>query len=173
MPNNKLNDDLLVAPVFQLPYPAKPYLCDTDPQTDEFPSLTKQADAESCDINNIVAQYLRTGLLPQHPRSGFYADLSSLPDYQSALQIVIDAQNAFDELPADLRARFANDPATFVEFCSDPKNEDELVRLGILAPNAPPAEAPQELGEGEGGAITPPVSSKPASTAKKTASTEA
>lgn len=42
------------------------------------PSMTHQSHAESCDINNIIRQFDRTGLLPPPKRPGQYADVSAL-----------------------------------------------------------------------------------------------
>lgn len=42
------------------------------------PSMTHQAHAESCDINNIIRQFDRTGLLPPATRPARFADVSNL-----------------------------------------------------------------------------------------------
>lgn len=42
------------------------------------PSMTHQSHAESCDINNIIRQFDRTGLLPPPKRPGQYADVTAL-----------------------------------------------------------------------------------------------
>ena len=39
-------------------------------------------------------------------------------------------------LPADVRARSGNDPAGFVDFCSDDNNADEVEKLGLMLPEA-------------------------------------
>lgn len=44
------------------------------------------------------------------------------------------------DLPAKVRSRFENDPQKFLEFCSDPKNRDEAVSLGLIM--SAPASAP-------------------------------
>ena len=76
------------------------------------PSLTKQSFQNECNINSIMKKWEKTGLL-SHSRSSQprYGDFSNVTDYQSALNAVSDAQDAFMELPAQVRARFANDPA--------------------------------------------------------------
>jgi len=85
------------------------------------PSLTKQSERSSCDINKIVQKYVKTGVMP-HVRSAVaqYVDAAMLPDYQSALNTVLDSQETFLALPAKVRAHFQNDPALFVSaFDSD------------------------------------------------------
>lgn len=79
------------------------------------PSLTKQSERSSCDINKIVQKYVKTGVMP-HVRNAVaqYIDAASLPDYQTALNVVIESQETFLSLPAQVRAHFDNDPSKFV-----------------------------------------------------------
>lgn len=54
------------------------------------------------------------------------------------MDIVIRAQEAFDALPSSWRTKFNNDPANFVDFCQDPNNRDEMIKLGMIeVQNAP------------------------------------
>lgn len=43
-------------------------------------SKTKQSHRDSTDINNIIAQFDRTGQLPQARRQGYYGDVSGMND---------------------------------------------------------------------------------------------
>lgn len=101
------------------------------------PSLTKQSFAEEADINTIVKRFNLTGQLPQDVRMPTYADFEGILTFHDAMNAVRDAQEAFFELPAELRSRFGNDPGAYVDFCSDPKNQDEAVKLGLAKPKAP------------------------------------
>lgn len=105
------------------------------------PGKTDPSGAADCDINNIVERYARAGgkidLGRYHPEVVF-GDTTLLPsDYSSALQMVIDAQNAFMTLPAEVRKRFDNDPARFVDFVDDPSNGPDLVAMGFATSRAP------------------------------------
>lgn len=105
------------------------------------PSLTSQADLKESDMNHIIQRYMRNGVLPGGRADGFYGDTTTLPqDYQSALDIVIEAQESFDALPSAIRERFGNEPLNFLNFCSDPKNLPELRSMGLTS--LPPEEAP-------------------------------
>lgn len=96
-------------------------------------SLTKQSEAQACDINNIMRRYQTTGVIDHVNRvTGAYLDVFALPDYQSALHTVSQAEDAFFALPATLRARFDNDPAKLIAFVKDPANRKEALALGIL-----------------------------------------
>lgn len=41
-------------------------------------SMTHQSAADSCDVNQIMARYDRTGVLPPSARQGVFADVTSL-----------------------------------------------------------------------------------------------
>lgn len=116
----------------------------------KMPSMTKQAFVAQCDINNILKQFKLTGMV-QHMSAkaaeGRYEDLPDAVDFQEALNAVHDAQAAFASLPSKVRNRFENDPAQFLEFMSDPKNQEEVYELGLavrpipLSPDSPLGEA--------------------------------
>jgi len=106
--------------------------------TDFDRSKTVQSELAACDINNIIAQFDRTGQLPARTRDAIYADVSTVGSYQDALHAVADAKRLFMELPAKTRAEFGHDPAAFLDFCADPANRPELVKLGLVAPDPEP-----------------------------------
>lgn len=98
------------------------------------PSLTKQEFAEENDINFIVKRAQVTGELPLNMKAPVYGDFSEVPDYQSALNIVNEAQEAFQSLSSAIRERFSNNPAMMLDFLADPRNIKEAVELGLIAP---------------------------------------
>lgn len=114
--------------------PDKNYRSDID-FTGEV-SLTKQSEAEACDINNIMKKYEATGLLPDSSgRQPYYGDFSTMETFQEALHIVSEANSVFHSLPAEIRAKFQNDPAQFLGFIEkSSQTQDgvkELVDLGL------------------------------------------
>jgi phage internal scaffolding protein len=120
-------------------------------------SLTKQSDAEACDINNIMAPYARMDmrdLLNNNP--GQYLDLTDSKTYHDAMNIVVEAQAAFDALPAGIRKQFGNDPENFLEFTNNPENLPAMVEMGLVEAVSDPranttpsgdAKRPQKAGE--------------------------
>lgn len=52
-------------------------------------SMAIQADAEMCDINNIIARYERTGMAPPVMRQGVYDDVSALN--RDLTELVVEA----------------------------------------------------------------------------------
>lgn len=111
------------------------------------PSLTKQEFAAENDINYIVERARVTGELPQKRTEPVYGDFTSVPEYQEALNIVNEAENAFQSLPSIIRERFQNNPAMMLDFMADPKNRPEAVALGLIGGDTPkpaPTAEPQE-----------------------------
>lgn len=105
----------------------------------EKPSRTKQSFKDECDINKIMkrfknvagADYLATF---NECVSGHFGDVSDIPDYRAARDQIMRAEALFEALPSIVRKRFDNDPAAFVDFCSNPANQDELIKLGLANP---------------------------------------
>lgn len=105
------------------------------------PSRTQEHFKDECDVNNIMKKYRNSGQVTHLARtSGVYADLTSIKDYHSAMNQVVQAQEAFATLPASVRERFANDPARLLDFIKDEKNYDEGVKYGLFEkrPDTPP-----------------------------------
>lgn len=104
-------------------------------------SLTVQADLQQSDINFIVRQFGLTHELPYGMQVPVFADYSGIPnDFHAAMQYVADSEAAFMQFPAEIRARFNNDPGKLLAFIGDPNNTDEAVSLGLASRPAPPAE---------------------------------
>lgn len=100
-------------------------------------SLTHQSMAPECDINSIMRKYERTGVLEhRNTFEGQYGDFTNVTDYHESMNQVIAADEMFQTLPAKIRRRFHNDPGAFLEYASDPDNQDDLIKMG-LATRAP------------------------------------
>lgn len=100
----------------------------------EDPSLAIQSAQEETDINTIVKRFGLSGQLPSGIAAPTYGDFTDVVDFQSAMQAVAGAREAFDALPAAVRSRFHNDPGELVDFCSDEANRAEAVKLGLVVP---------------------------------------
>lgn len=93
---------------------------------------TKQQFREECDINTIMNRYLASGEMPAiNQQAPQYLDVTG-QDYQESMQFIAGAQSLFNELPSSIRNRFQNDPATFLDFCSQDKNRPEMAEMGLL-----------------------------------------
>ncbi len=116
--------------------------------TDFDVSKTRQSEAAATNINTIMARYDKTGVLPVDSRQAFYADVSQMGDYRTALEQVRVADDAFMALPANVRAQFENDPALFLDFTSDPANRDQMREMGLIEKK--PEDEPVVVEGGDG-----------------------
>jgi phage internal scaffolding protein len=103
-------------------------------------SLTQQQFREESDINTIVDRFMKTGHLPEPASMPQYVDYEGVFDFQSAMNVVRQADENFMRMDAKVRARFHNSPQEFLEFFANPDNGDEAVRLGLAVSNAQPKE---------------------------------
>lgn len=103
------------------------------------PSLTRQEFADDCDINVILAQYERTGVINHYSSTTpEYLDLTEFPDdLQGSLLLMKEAEKAFMRLPAIVRKEFDNDAVQFVEFAHDPHNLPQMREWGLAEPAKP------------------------------------
>lgn len=139
-----------------------------DPKTGELvyqPSMTKQSFVAECDINNIVRDFTQHGMVThinEKAQAGAFADLPDSVDYQEALEIARAGQTAFDELPAQVRKRFDNDPVKFLDFLQDPANLEETYELGLATRPPLPAQesAPPKAADQASDQVPPPAPPK-------------
>lgn len=96
-------------------------------------SVVQQQFADECDINTIVKRFGLTGELPNGIAMPVSGDFTGVTDFQSAMNLIRKSQEAFFELPAEVRERFSNDPARLMQFLEDPSNRDEAIKLGIVS----------------------------------------
>lgn len=124
-----------------------------------------QSAQEECDINTIVKRFGLTGQLPSNLRAPVFGDFTEVMDFHTAMEAVRKAQEAFDQMPANVRSRFHNDPQEFVAFCSDDGNRVEAEKLGLVLPKVPEppvvpisvrvvGDAPPPPKGGKGGEVT-------------------
>jgi phage internal scaffolding protein len=107
-------------------------------------SLTQQQFRDESDINNIVDRFMKTGHLPDPVSMPQYVDYEGVFDFQSAMNVVRQADENFMRMDAKVRSRFHNSPQEFLEFFADPANSEEAVRLGLALPRtkeSPPDDA--------------------------------
>lgn len=95
------------------------------------PGQTEQAHKKECDMNYILRNYHRTGLIT-HAKTyeGQYDDVS-VQDFQEAMFLVDKAKAMYGELPSNIREQFAG-PQKFLEFVNNPENRPKMQEMGIL-----------------------------------------
>lgn len=121
--------------MFKAPFVRSAYNYDMDKASEESElvpsgvSLTVQSQAEEADINVLVKRFGITGTMPQNMRVPEYGDFEDVFDFQSAMNAVRQSQESFDRMPAELRARFGNDPQAFFDFATALDKDGKLVNL--------------------------------------------
>ena len=120
-------------------------------------SKTQQEFKDECDINMIIDKF-GPDLSSGANRQPTFGDFTAVDDFQSAMELVADAQYQFDTLPAALRKRFDNDPNAFIEWF-DQASPDELKEAGLI--NEPLVVAPAPAEPGATPAPVPPEPTPP------------
>lgn len=110
--------------------------------------MTKQEFKDECDIENILKQFSKTGIIEHITKQeAQWLELPDAMDYQQSLETMRQAQEAFESLPSVVREKYDNNPERFLEALHDPSQKDYLTEVGIFAPKwvkdaAPPAASP-------------------------------
>lgn len=138
-----------------------------DENKEESRSRTVQADKAETDINLIIDRAIKGNTLMVNQREPRYGDFSSGFDFTENMQRIKAFESEFERLPSQLRARFDNDPAKLIDFASDPANEEEAIKLGILPkkqvvvePDSPSGDEPDLVPEAPAMSASPVVPAK-------------
>lgn len=131
--------------------------CSLDAAKDDLLCAVNGADQSfknSCDVNIIMAQYAKTGMLPQNTSiPARFIDNTTIPSLEHAFDIVNAAYEAFFELPPTIRKLMDNDPSKLENFIADDNNRDLLIKNGILVD-----KTPREVTiKSDGGAVDPAI----------------
>ena len=101
-------------------------------------SRTLQSEYESTTIDWYLKRYSATGVDPFANRimDARFGDFSNYESFLTAQTKLAQVRQGFDNLPAEVRAKFNNNINAFMEFVTNPANESELVSLGLVKPIA-------------------------------------
>lgn len=113
-------------------------------------SSTVQADMADADINTIVRRFGLVGEMPEALGIPQYGDFTGISDYRSALDAIGYAQEQFAQIPAEIRAKFQNDPGEWMSWIHDPANVREAISLGFaveIPHNTSTSEIPPKVEE--------------------------
>lgn len=104
-------------------------------------SLTRQEFSDESDINSIMKRFEKTGMLPANNLTPKYLDLAGAPNnLQDVMNIMNEADAAFQRLPAQVRKEFDNDPVKFTEFAMNKENLPKLREWGLAEPEKAPEQ---------------------------------
>lgn len=136
---------------------------DTDAESDATgfkpigATLTDQSQKDETDINLMIERF---GVLGTAERASIkvppmHQDFAEgVTDFQTAMNTIREAQEAFNALDAHSRARFNNDPGMFIEHMEQvlsaaeskrrDRQIDELIEMGLAMPReTPPVVSPE------------------------------
>ena len=121
-------------------------------------SRTKQSERDACNINLIMAKYVKTGLIAHVNRFGGDYSFATSVSFHDAMNIVTKADSMFADLPAEVRRRFNGEPGEFLDFVQNPENLEEMRELGLAhgAQDVPPGSVDASV-EVESAQIPPEV----------------
>lgn len=112
---------------------------------------TQQQFKEETDINTIVERFGISGETPPTMNFPSEQDFTEAFDFQTSMNVIVQARESFMTLPAKVRARFQNDPQQFMEFMHDETNIDEMIKLKLAVkreertkPEEKPPTKPEE-----------------------------
>jgi len=111
------------------------------------PSRTKQSFRDEVDINQVIARYHKTGILPQNNTHELtFGDYSNPIDFHEAQNKIMRANDLFYALPSHIRREFNDSPGDFLNFAQNPDNQDAMVEMGLL-PSPLPSESTEPTGD--------------------------
>lgn len=85
---------------------------------------------DSCDMSVILEKYMNGDTSVIQKRAAMYGDFTNMPKtYAEVLQMEIDAKNAFDRLPVEIKEKFDND---INKFLVSSGTEEWFDKLGML-----------------------------------------
>ena len=156
IPKNRMN---MTNPMFKVFYAEK--IEKVDVWSSSEPPQTLQEFKDEADINNLVARYKQTGAFYDalaarnqgvQPRVPIFEDVSEIPDFAAAQEIINQGKEAFAALPPSVKSTFSNSPDLFLAFMTENANNPEMLsKVGVLA-----ATQTQEGVQG----VTPPANVK-------------
>ena len=110
-------------------------------------SKTLQEFKNDCDIN-VIMEKIKCGIDPTPAsvmrgalkRQPLYGDFTMFGDFSAMQNKILQAEEMFASLPAQIRAKFGDNPASLIEFVNNPKNREECERLGLFVPKKQESE---------------------------------
>lgn len=109
-------------------------------------SLTVQGDHDLAEIHSIISRHTANEIFNNFVHdvdNDGVIDVADIPNYFEGLTNVRKAEEQFARLPSRIRKEFGNNCHKFVDFCTDPKNMDRMVELGLAVPREEPPAPPQ------------------------------
>lgn len=119
-----------------------------------YPSRTiRDADVvKECDIHYLYSNLLKFGTaypgrLTKPSRIPQFVQSVAPRDLATAMDVVNKAREQFEQLPVEVRDKFNYNPYRFMEFVTNDKNKEELVKMGLANIVKPVKTLAQEVAD--------------------------
>lgn len=134
-----------------------------------------QSHRDSTNINSIIAAFTTNGAqVPLSQQQGHYGNFAAAPSLHEAYEAVFASEQAFAELPSEVRAAALNNPIQFVEMLDDEYGRELLTSAGLVlgeAPDQAGAKPPSQAQAEPAPDAAPPANEPPEGGAKDTPTT--
>lgn len=118
-------------------------------------TMTQQNLVEQADINKLIRSHGVSHIVQNaNALEALYGMEITSMDLQDAEQMIKDAEKLFNEVPSEIRKKFANDAGAFIDYATNPDNLEEMQKLGLA--KIPTEESPVKV------QITNPETTEPA-----------
>jgi len=99
----------------------------------------EQSHKDEVNINNIVKRAGGMELIAKvNALKDWKFDDVTSNDFQENMNAIIKARDTFADVPSEIRRKFDNDPAKFMDFVRNPENIQAMIDLGL-------SKAPEEV----------------------------
>lgn len=100
-------------------------------QSDDEKILVEQNHKDEVDINNIVKKHGMDLIAKTAAMQNFIYDDNPNNDFQETMNAIIQAEKSFSSIPSEIRKKFDNSPAQFMDFIHNSENQQQLVDWGL------------------------------------------
>jgi len=98
----------------------------------------EQTHKDEVNINNIVKRHGMDLIAKTAALQQFTYDDNPNNDFQETMNMILKAKESFSSVPSEIRKKFDNDPAKFMDFIHNGDNQQQLIDWGLAkAPETP------------------------------------
>lgn len=114
-------------------------------QQEERENRTVQSEADRCNINKIITRYRKTGVIDHTNNLPTQYGVAVGDDFKTIMDKTRKVQQSFESMPVEVRQRFNNDAAQFMDYVSTtPQSEIEKDEMFYEQKVMKPERTPKE-----------------------------
>lgn len=100
----------------------------------------EQSHKTEVDINKIVRKHGNDIVASVANMQNWRFDDVTGNDFQEVMNKMIHAKEQFEKIPSEIRDKFGNDAAAFMDFVYQPENHDQMVKWGLAEEGSKPPD---------------------------------